>query len=717
MSKYRKFFSSIVFLLFIVLAALGSSCLEQKVKKLPDGRVEKTIFDPESPEIPVEVTRGMVNNRGHWNGVVETYKYGKLHSKEEYSAGLRQGLSVYYDKDGNRVSCLLVHSVPWVTISFAESIETIEHFEKVPCPKYASSSLYVKMVSYDELSNSYSNYYEALNVRGPWVIHALTWEGFNTDQLEEFLDALEVEITAAKPTRVDFLTIYSNAIETLRDIEAFDILYKAYSTLQQRYAAYAAMGLPVRLAILDRYYKNESSTFDVLESFYDSYLVQLQSYGATMPDIERAINEIDARLDQLDQLEPLDVNDTLFSFKIDERILIVLSAMNEEKFDFGTALNGITIDGTMINIWADPLRTAVHDATFGEPRSPLISINPGIGGSVRIDDTDPVCDKPCLGFYATGDQVTLHALPNAGYQFLGWEGQCTNAAFSCSFEAENIHPVLAHFIPISEVRYLLQVTKAGSGNGTVVSTSPAGIDCGTDCSEEYNQDQLVTLQATAAAGNSFAGWSGACAGTGSCQVIMDAAKTVTATFNVAPPFNDVPASSWAYGYIHAIRDAGITTGCGNNIYCPSNFVTRDQMAAFLIRAIEGDPETDLCAAGSPFSDVAAGAWYCSHVKRLVDQGITAGCGADKYCPGNLVTREQMAAFIVRSVAGEPPQDYCGGVAPFNDVSASAWSCGYIKKLVELGITQGCGNGNYCPGANVNREQMAAFLARAFLEMD
>ena len=141
------------------------------------------------------------------------------------------------------------------------------------------------------------------------------------------------------------------------------------------------------------------------------------------------------------------------------------------------------------------------------------------------------------------------------------------------------------------------------------------------------------------------------------------------------------------------------------------------MAAFIIRAIEGDPQTDLCAAGSPFSDVAAGAWYCSHVNRLVDKGITAGCGGDKYCPCNLVTREQMAAFIVRSVAGEPPQDYCGGVAPFNDVSASAWSCGYIKKLVELGITQGCGSGNYCPTANVNREQMAAFLARAFLNMD
>ena len=182
-------------------------------------------------------------------------------------------------------------------------------------------------------------------------------------------------------------------------------------------------------------------------------------------------------------------------------------------------------------------------------------------------------------------------------------------------------------------------------------------------------------------------------------------------------FVDVPISNWAYDYIHAIRDAGITTGCGNNNFCPAILVTREQMSAFLIRAIEGDPQSNLCATGSPYSDVPIGAWYCSHVKRLVDLAITGGCGQGNYCPANQVTREQMAAFIVRAKVGELPQNYCGGMAPFNDVSPSTWSCGYIKKLVELGITQGCGNGNYCPTTSVTREQMAAFLARAFLNMD
>jgi len=182
-------------------------------------------------------------------------------------------------------------------------------------------------------------------------------------------------------------------------------------------------------------------------------------------------------------------------------------------------------------------------------------------------------------------------------------------------------------------------------------------------------------------------------------------------------FSDVPPSSWAYDYIQAIRDEGITGGCGNGNYCPKDFVTREQMAAFLIRAILGDPDEDYCNGVDPFLDVAAEAWSCPHIKSMVELNITGGCGQGNYCPQGLVTREQMAVFIVRALEGDPSANYCNGVAPFDDVSPSSWSCGHIKRLVEMGITQGCSSGSYCPGNEVNREQMAAFLARAFLGME
>jgi len=85
--------------------------------------------------------------------------------------------------------------------------------------------------------------------------------------------------------------------------------------------------------------------------------------------------------------------------------------------------------------------------------------------------------------------------------------------------------------------FSLTVVRAGTGSGTVAST-PAGISCGTDCSEPYPNGTAVTLTATPAAGSTFGGWSGGgCTGTGSCTVTMTAARTVTATFNPAaiPP--------------------------------------------------------------------------------------------------------------------------------------------------------------------------------------
>lgn len=81
--------------------------------------------------------------------------------------------------------------------------------------------------------------------------------------------------------------------------------------------------------------------------------------------------------------------------------------------------------------------------------------------------------------------------------------------------------------------FTLTVTKAGTGSGTVTS-SPAGINCGTDCSESYTSGTTVRLTATAASGSIFTGWSGACTGTAAtCDVLMNADKSVTATFSQA----------------------------------------------------------------------------------------------------------------------------------------------------------------------------------------
>jgi hypothetical protein len=95
----------------------------------------------------------------------------------------------------------------------------------------------------------------------------------------------------------------------------------------------------------------------------------------------------------------------------------------------------------------------------------------------------------------------------------------------------------------------LTVTRAGAGTGTVVS-SPAGIDCGDDCSEELPRGTQVSLLATAAPDSRFTGWLGACSGASTtCTLTIDAATDVTATFERPPVALVVSTSGGGTGTI------------------------------------------------------------------------------------------------------------------------------------------------------------------------
>jgi hypothetical protein len=134
--------------------------------------------------------------------------------------------------------------------------------------------------------------------------------------------------------------------------------------------------------------------------------------------------------------------------------------------------------------------------------------------------------------------VTLTAVADAGSSFMGWSGACTGAG-DCVVTMSEAKSVTATFALGTNV---LTVLKDGTGSGSVSSIS-AGIDCGDDCAELYNLGTAVTLTATATAGY-FAGWSGACTGTGSCEVTMDAAQDVTATFSLYTTFLPVVLNNY-----------------------------------------------------------------------------------------------------------------------------------------------------------------------------
>jgi len=185
----------------------------------------------------------------------------------------------------------------------------------------------------------------------------------------------------------------------------------------------------------------------------------------------------------------------------------------------------------------------------------------------------------------------------------------------------------------------------------------------------------------------------------------------------APPlvveFADVPPSNIFYADVNTIATAGVTAGCGGANYCPASLVTRAQMAVFLLRSEHGGGYTPPPCAGL-FADVPCPSLYADWIEQLANEGVTAGCGNGDYCPDASVTRAQMAVFLLKTKYGS------SYVPPpwtpiFGDVPAGAFAADFIDDLYDQGIAGGCSASPllYCPDNPVNRGQMAAFLVNTF----
>ncbi len=161
--------------------------------------------------------------------------------------------------------------------------------------------------------------------------------------------------------------------------------------------------------------------------------------------------------------------------------------------------------------------------------------------------------------------------------------------------------------------------------------------------------------------------------------------------------------------IEALAVAGITSGCNpptNNRYCPDANLTRGEMAAMLVRAL------NLTATnGTNFTD-DNDSIFEADIERLSAAGITKGCNPptnNRYCPDANLTRGEMAAMLVRALNLTATNG-----TNFTDDNDSIFEAD-IERLSAAGITKGCNpptNNRYCPHSRVTRGEMAAFLTRA-----
>jgi parallel beta-helix repeat protein len=176
-------------------------------------------------------------------------------------------------------------------------------------------------------------------------------------------------------------------------------------------------------------------------------------------------------------------------------------------------------------------------------------------------------------------------------------------------------------------------------------------------------------------------------------------------------FLDVPPIQQFYSFVTTLVSNAITVGIGNGLYGVDDPTKRQQMAVFLLKGRHG-----LCYVPPPcvgvFPDVPCPSTFADWIEALFNEGITGGCGSGNYCPQDPVRRDQMAVFLLKAEHGPnyaPPT--CTGVFP--DVECPSLFANWIEQLAAEAITGGCGSGNYCPGANNTRGQMAVFIVKTF----
>jgi poly(3-hydroxybutyrate) depolymerase len=213
--------------------------------------------------------------------------------------------------------------------------------------------------------------------------------------------------------------------------------------------------------------------------------------------------------------------------------------------------------------------------------------------------------------------------------------------------------------------YALNVTKAGTGTGTVTSTA-GGIDCGTTCTASFASGTDVTLSASADTGSAFGGWGGACSGTGRCVLDMTADRSVVATFRPARYSLAVSKAGSGSGTV----TSGSDIDCG--FLCSGVYVHGTQMT-LTATAASGSTFAGWSGACTGTQDCVVDMTAARVVTATFDGGgadaqPSAGCGRVRTLQNGTVTVESDGprTYILRA-----PDDY-DNTRPYRLVLAYHW---------------------------------------------
>ncbi|AUB84576.1 IPTL-CTERM sorting domain-containing protein [Candidatus Thiodictyon syntrophicum] len=216
----------------------------------------------------------------------------------------------------------------------------------------------------------------------------------------------------------------------------------------------------------------------------------------------------------------------------------------------GLQFQGWTGDcsGTLLTCQLTMSEDRYVGAAFATIGYSALSVSPVPTGGTVTSNPGPINCGPssnvCIAGYSPGTKVTVVAIPAAGYIFTGWTGDCPSSGTGvCDLTMNGAHRLGAQFAETS----LSTLTVHAHGGGGVHSVD-GGIKCGTDCTESYPAGARVVLAATPAPGYYLHSWTGACAGSGSCEVPIGSREWVGAVFATGATSLPVPVpalSEWA----------------------------------------------------------------------------------------------------------------------------------------------------------------------------
>ncbi len=179
------------------------------------------------------------------------------------------------------------------------------------------------------------------------------------------------------------------------------------------------------------------------------------------------------------------------------------------------------------------------------------------------------------------------------------------------------------------------------------------------------------------------------------------------------PFTDI-TGHWAENEIAEAYIEGFAKGISPTAFAPDRTITRAEFTALLVRALG----LENGSYDSGYQDVEPGKWYFEAISSAANAGIVQGYNSSRFGPDDFITREQMAVMVVRALhykgKGSPPtaEQVTELLAAFKDRDEiSIWAGASISEALETGLIKGQPDGFFAPGALATRAEAAVIIWR------